>query len=107
MDYRKYKRNIYSPKMSTWRLENLLSKIDLSDEEKESLLDYHWLLISAPQWAADLGLMKTLVGGGQPVTVPKDVWWTINIEARTRGFESKEWVKLDADEIAAQGRWYI
>ena len=101
MDYRKYKRNIYSPKMSKGRLENLLRKSDLSDADKEALLDYHWLIIAAPQWAEELGLMKMLMAGCQPIMVPKDVWWTINIEAKTKGFESKCFIEKEERDVCS------
>ncbi|MDR2684864.1 MAG: hypothetical protein LBB53_05750, partial [Prevotellaceae bacterium] len=89
------KRNIYIPKMTASRLEKLLSKQveELTENNKEDLLDYKYFLLNQQQDAFEKGLMDSYKADQKkPVYVPKNKHWITNIDNATKGFESKYWI---------------
>lgn len=90
-----YKRNIYYPKMTKSRLERLLSKIKLTDNDKDDLLDFKYLLSNEKRNAAEKGLMyELIVDGRRKVYIPKNKYWITNIETITKDFKTKYNVKI-------------
>jgi len=84
------KRNIWIPKMTKNKLEKLLSKPFLSDNDKEYLLDFKYFMITYTQDALEKGLLvQLLVSQKEVATCPKNIFWLTNIEQKTRDFQSK------------------
>jgi len=87
------KRNIWIPKMTCSRLERLLSKSSLTDNNKEDLLDFKYFMLNDAQSALDKGLLvELLVSQKGRATAPKKLFWLTNIEEKTRNFESKFYI---------------
>jgi hypothetical protein len=86
-----YKRNIYIPKMTVNGLERILSKgkENLTDNDKEDLLDYKYFLLTHQQDAADKGFLIPIESDSISGFVPKNKFWITNIDFLTAGFESK------------------
>lgn len=87
------KRNIWIPKMSKSRLERLLSKSILSDNDKEELLDFRYFMAYFEEDAAEKGLLvELLVNQNGRAFAPKNIHWVSNIDYLTRGFKSKYFI---------------
>ena len=83
--------------MTKSRLERLLSKTVLTDDDKEDLLDYNYFLRYDKVSAYEKGLMdaisvdqpKETCDIGNYILLPKNMFWHTNIEYRTKDFKSK------------------
>jgi|AntRauTorckE6833_2_1112554.scaffolds.fasta_scaffold60503_2 hypothetical protein len=91
------KRNIWIPKMTKGRLERLISKPNLTENDKEDLLDYKYFLLNEKVSAYEKNLMyavpvsqsKECCDIGNYILFPKNKFWITNINHLTKGFESK------------------
>jgi hypothetical protein len=94
------KRNIWIPKMTKGRLEKLLSKLSLTDDDKEDLLDYKYFLMNEKVSAYEKQLMDAVLVNQSKqscdidncVLVPKNKFWLTNISYLTEGFKSEYYV---------------
>jgi hypothetical protein len=91
-----YKRNIWIPKMTVSRLERILSHgWDLTDDEKEDLLDFMYFLLTDKVSATEKGFYEVMLDGrsyfdpGALSLKIKDWSWIPNIMYLKEGFESK------------------
>lgn len=83
-------RNIWIPKMSRNRLEKLLGKTTLSDNDKEILLDYKYFIENQKIDALSKGLcVELLVSQKEQAIIPAKLWWLPNIVEKTKGFTSQ------------------
>jgi hypothetical protein len=82
--------------MTKSRLERLLSKKVLSDNNKEDLLDYKYFLLEMYVVAYEKGLMTAYSIDNPPtkygLLIPKNKFWITNINHFTKGFESKYYI---------------
>lgn len=85
------KRNIWLPKLTVQKLEKLLSKSVLTENDKEDLLDYKYMLINDTQSAVEKGFMIEVLTSRNHDTfngksyTPKNKSWITNINHRTEG----------------------
>ena len=94
------KRNVWIPKMTKGRLCRLLSRQNLTNDEKEDLLDYKYFLIYEKLSAFEKGLMDVVsVNQAEEfcdargvIFVPKNMFWITNISHLTSGFKSEYFV---------------
>lgn len=87
------KRNIWIPKMTTSKLERLLTKSTLTANDKEDLLDFKYFMIYEADSALEKGLLVELqVSQIGRATAPKRLFWLTNIDDKTKGFESKHYI---------------
>jgi hypothetical protein len=83
------KRNVWIPKMTVTRLERLLRKTHLTDNDKEDLLDYKYLLLNDVQSAIEKGFYYAVDSNCATGYTPKNKHWIANIDYLTAGFKSK------------------
>lgn len=90
-------RNIWIPKMTKHNLERLLSKSELTDDDKEDLLDFKYFIENQKSAAYEKGLMDAILVSqkGDHVLIPKNKFWITNINYRTKDFKSQYWVKQE------------
>lgn len=94
------KRNVWIPKMTKGRLERLLSKKVLSNNDKEDLLDYKYFLLNQKMSAFDKGLMDAIsvnqasefCDAKGVIFKPKNIFWITNINHLTKGFKSEYYI---------------
>lgn len=94
------KRNIWIPKMTKSRLEKLLSKTNLTANDKEDLLDYKYFLTVEKVAAFEKGLMNAIIVNQTKescdvpgyIFQPKNLFWITNITNVTKGFDSKYYI---------------
>ena len=94
------KRNVWIPKMTKERLERLLAKSKLTNDEKEDLLDYKYFLLNQKICAYEKKLMDAvIVNQAQEfcdikgcILVPKNMFWLTNINHLTNGFKSEYYI---------------
>lgn len=76
--------------MTPSRLERLLNKPSLSENEKEDLLDFKYFMQTDRETAAEKGLLvELLVSQNGRAFAPKNLYWLTNIEEKTKDFKSK------------------
>lgn len=91
------KRNIWISKMTKSRLERLLSKTHLSNDDKDDLLDFKYFLMNDKISAFEKGLMDAVMVSqpketcdiGNCILLPKGMYWITNINHLTKDFNSK------------------
>ena len=86
-----YRRNIYTPSMSKGKLERLLAKSNHTNNDKENLLDYKFLLLS--EFFRDVAIEKGFFNGYNAdvntIFLMKNKYWIVNIDAICENFESE------------------
>jgi len=92
--FQRKQRNIWIPNLTTSKLESLLSKPveQLTDDDKEDLLDFKYFIIQHPQYAYEKGLMDAYITDDGNIYLPKNKYWVTNIDNATKGFNSEYWV---------------
>lgn len=84
-------RAIWYPKMTKSRLERILKKQELDQNDIEDLEDFKYLILAEPQNAYEVGLMDELkVSQKERAFSPKNNFWLTNIDRRINEKKSKE-----------------
>lgn len=93
-------RNVWIPAMTKFKLEKLLAKPTLTDNDKEVLLDFKYFMETQKVSAYEKGLMDA-ISVSQPsdttdidghILLPKNKFWITNIIERTKDFQSNYWM---------------